>query len=50
MNVKVIARYIVLILALVNQHLTTKGINPLPVVSEEDISSVIMTGIGLYMA
>ena len=50
MNIKVVARYIVLLLALVNQHLTTKGINPLPVVSEEDISSVIMTGIGLYMA
>lgn len=50
MNIKVVARYIVLLLALVNQYLTTKGINPLPVVSEEDISSVIMTGIGLYMA
>ncbi|UXU67490.1 phage holin [Staphylococcus agnetis] len=50
MNIKVIARYIVLLLALLNQYLTTKGINPLPVFSEEDISSIIMTIMGLYMA
>ncbi|UOC13931.1 phage holin, partial [Staphylococcus agnetis] len=50
MDIKVVARYIVLILALVNQYLTTKGINPLPVISEEDISSLLMTIMGLYMA
>lgn len=50
MNIKVVARYIVLLLALLNQYLTTKGINPLPVISEEDISSIIMTIMGLYMA
>lgn len=50
MDVKVIARYIVLILALINQWLTTKHINPLPVVSENDISSIITTLMGLYMA
>lgn len=50
MNIKVVARYIVLLLALLNQYLTTKGINPLPVISEEDISSLLMTIMGLYMA
>ncbi|MCO4341390.1 phage holin [Staphylococcus agnetis] len=50
MNIKVVARYIVLLLALLNQYLTTKGITPLPVISEEDISSIIMTIMGLYMA
>ncbi|HHQ6781058.1 TPA: phage holin, partial [Staphylococcus aureus] len=31
MDAKVIARYIVLILALVNQFLANKGISPIPV-------------------
>lgn len=47
MDAKVIARYIVLILALVNQFLANRGISPIPV-DEETISSIILTGIALY--
>lgn len=50
MSAKVIARYIILILALVNQYLTTKNINPIPVMSEEDISSIVMIVASLFMA
>lgn len=49
METKVITRYIVLILALVNQFLANKGISPIPV-DEESISSIILTVIALYTA
>ncbi|HDK7406003.1 TPA: phage holin, partial [Staphylococcus aureus] len=42
MEAKVMARYVVLILALVNQFLANKGISPIPV-DEESISSIILT-------
>ncbi len=44
---KVITRYIVLILALVNQFLANKGISPIPV-DDETISSIILTVVALY--
>ncbi|HCT3509684.1 TPA: phage holin, partial [Staphylococcus aureus] len=47
MEAKVMARYVVLILALVNQFLANKGISPIPV-DEESISSIILTVIALY--
>ena len=47
MEPKVIARYAVLFLALVNQFLANKGISPIPV-DEETISSIILTGVALY--
>ncbi|WP_381414735.1 phage holin [Staphylococcus aureus] len=46
MDAKVITRYIVLILALVNQ-LANKGISPIPV-DEESVSSIILTVVALY--
>ncbi|HDG9543821.1 TPA: phage holin [Staphylococcus aureus] len=47
MDAKVITRYIVLILALVNQFLANKGISPIPV-DEESVSSIILTVVALY--
>ncbi|MCI2773404.1 phage holin [Staphylococcus petrasii] len=47
MDAKVIARYTVLVLALVNQFLANKGISPIPV-DEETISSIILAGVALY--
>ncbi|HDC8764062.1 TPA: phage holin [Staphylococcus aureus] len=47
MDAKVITRYIVLILALVNQFLANKGISPIPV-DDETISSIILTVVALY--
>lgn len=47
MEAKVIARYVVLILALINQFLANKGISPIPV-DEESISSTILTAVALY--
>ena len=47
MKAKVIARYTVLVLALINQFLANKGISPIPV-DEETISSIILTVIALY--
>lgn len=40
-------RFIVLILALINQWLATKNISPIPV-DEDSISSIILTGVALY--
>lgn len=42
-------RYIVLLLALINQWLADKGISPIPV-DEETISTIITTVVGLYVA
>ena len=42
-------RYIVLLLALVNQWLADKGLSPIPV-DEETISTIITTVVGLYVA
>ncbi|HCV9460512.1 TPA: phage holin, partial [Staphylococcus aureus] len=47
MDAKVITRYIVLILALVNQFLANKGISPISV-DDETISSIILTVVALY--
>ena len=47
MKAKVITRYAVLVLALINQFLANKGISPIPV-DEETISSIILTVIALY--
>ncbi|WP_336833003.1 phage holin [Staphylococcus pseudoxylosus] len=41
-------RFIVLILALINQWLATKNISPIPV-DEESISSILTTVVALYM-
>ena len=49
MEVKVIARYIVLIMAIVNQFLANRGLSPIPV-DEETISTIVLAGIGLYTA
>lgn len=42
-------RYIVLVLALINQWLADKGLSQIPV-DEETISTVITTIVGLYVA
>lgn len=42
-------RFIVLILALINQWLATKNISPIPV-DEDSISSILTTIIALYVA
>ncbi|MEB6059602.1 phage holin [Staphylococcus pseudoxylosus] len=42
-------RYIVLLLALINQWLADKGLSPIPV-DEETISKIITTVVGLYVA
>lgn len=42
-------RYIVLLLALINQWLADKGLSPIPV-DEETISTIITTVVGLYVA
>lgn len=47
MNIKVVARYAVLLLALVNQFLANKGISPIPL-DEETISSIFLTAVALY--
>ncbi|MGQ5218455.1 phage holin [Staphylococcus equorum] len=44
-----VVRYIVLILALINQWLADKGLSQIPV-DEETISTVITTIVGLYVA
>lgn len=49
MEVKVMVRYIILVLAIVNQWLANKGLSPIPV-DEESISTMILTAIGLYTA
>lgn len=49
MNKGTIVRFTVLILALVNQFLASKGLSPIPV-DEETISTIITTVIGLYVA
>ncbi|PTI10684.1 phage holin [Staphylococcus xylosus] len=41
-------RFIVLILALINQWLATKNISPIPV-DEESISSILTTVVALYI-
>lgn len=41
-------RFIVLILALINQWLATKNISPIPV-DEDSISSILTTIVALYM-
>ncbi|MGW7977575.1 phage holin [Staphylococcus xylosus] len=41
-------RFIVLILALINQWLATKNISPIPV-DEDSISSILTTFVALYM-
>ncbi|ETO51485.1 hypothetical protein Y002_14160, partial [Staphylococcus aureus MUM270] len=46
MDAKVITRYIVLILALVNQFLANKGISPIPV--DDETISIILTVVALY--
>ena len=42
-------RFIVLILALINQWLATKNISPIPV-DEDGISSILLTIVALYTA
>nr|WP_182476634.1 phage holin [Staphylococcus gallinarum] len=42
-------RFIVLILALINQWLATKNISPIPV-DEDSISSILLTIVALYTA
>lgn len=49
MNVKVIARYAVLILAIVNQWLADHNMSPIPV-DEDTISTTLLTVIALYTA
>jgi SPP1 family holin len=49
MNTGTIVRFIVLILALVNQWLANKGLSPIPV-DEDSISSMIVTVVALYTA
>lgn len=49
MNKATIVRFSLLILALINQFLASKGISPIPV-DEETISTIITAGIGLYVA
>ncbi|MCI2924815.1 MULTISPECIES: phage holin [Staphylococcus] len=49
MEVKVIVRYIVLIMAIVNQFLANRGLSPIPV-DEETISTIALAVIGLYTA
>lgn len=49
MNVKVIARYAVLLLAILNQWLADNGLSPIPV-SEEGISTFLLTVVALYTA
>ncbi|ERF48752.1 holin [Staphylococcus sp. EGD-HP3] len=44
-----VVRYIVLLLALINQWLADKGLSPIPV-DEETISTIITTVVGLYVA
>ena len=49
MNKATILRFSILILALINQFLASKGISPIPV-DEETISTIITAVIGLYVA
>lgn len=49
MNKATILRFSMLILALINQFLASKGISPIPV-DEETISTIITAVIGLYVA
>lgn len=49
MKINVIARYIVLLMALVNQWLANKGISPIPV-DEETISLILLAGVSFFMA
>ena len=48
MNKATIVRFSILILALINQFLASKGISPIPV-DEETISTIITAIIGLYV-
>lgn len=48
MNKATILRFSLLILALINQFLASKGISPIPV-DEETISTIITAIIGLYV-
>nr|WP_182475066.1 phage holin [Staphylococcus gallinarum] len=47
MTIGAAVRFIVLILAIINQWLATKNISPIPV-DEDSISSIILTGVALY--
>ena len=49
MNIAAIVRIIVLVLAIVNQLLASKGLSPIPV-DEETIATIITTVVGLYVA
>ncbi|MEB6054443.1 phage holin [Staphylococcus gallinarum] len=49
MTIGAAARFIVLILALINQWLATKNISPIPV-DEDGISSILLTIVALYTA
>lgn len=48
MNKATILRFSLLIIALINQFLASKGISPIPV-DEETISTIITAIIGLYV-
>ncbi|WP_415843841.1 phage holin [Staphylococcus gallinarum] len=47
MTIGAAVRFIVLIIAIINQWLATKNISPIPV-DEDSISSIILTGVALY--
>ncbi len=47
MTIGAAGRFIVLILALINQWLATKNISPIPV-DEDSISSILLTIVALY--
>lgn len=49
MNIAAIVRIIVLVLAIINQLLASKGLSPIPV-DEETIATIITTVVGLYVA
>lgn len=49
MTIGAAVRFIVLILALINQWLATKNISPIPV-DEDSISSILITIVALYTA
>lgn len=49
MTIGAAVRFIVLILAIINQWLATKNISPIPV-DEDSISSILLTIVALYTA
>ena len=49
MTIGAAVRFIVLILAIINQWLATKNISPIPV-DEDGISSILLTIVALYTA